>query len=87
VTERALVASGYVSTALMVYGIGAHVWRPDAYWSTAPVYLGLVILMLTPLARVVIACARYVREGDRVSAALTGAILLMIAASAWTGSR
>jgi uncharacterized membrane protein len=85
--ERGLVFSGYLSTALMIYGLGALAWSPHAYWSTAPVYAGLLILMLTPVTRVVLACAHYLREGDRTSAALTAGILVVIAVSAWTASR
>jgi uncharacterized membrane protein len=85
VIDRLFVLSGYLSTALMIYGVGALIWRPHAFWSTAPVYAGLLILMLTPPARVVIACAGYVASGDRVAALLTAAILLMIVVSAWTG--
>jgi len=85
--DRALVLGGHLSTALMIYGIGALVWSPHAYWSTAPVYAGLLILMLTPVTRVIVACVRYVREGDRKSAALTAGILVVIALSAWTASR
>ena len=85
--ERAFVLSGYLSTALMVYGLAALAWSPHAYWSTVPVYAGLLILMLTPVTRVVIACARYIREGDRMSAGLTAGILVVIALSAWTASR
>jgi len=85
--DRLLVSSGYLSTALMIYGLGALAWSPHAYWSTAPVYAGLLILMLTPVARVLIACVRYLRDGDRLSAWLTGGILVVIALSAWTASR
>ena len=85
--ERALALSGHLSTALMLYGLVALAWSPHAYWSTAPVYAGLLILMLTPVTRVIIACGRYLREGDRMSAALTAGILAVIAISAWTASR
>jgi len=85
--DRLLVSSGYLSTALMIYGLGALAWSPHAYWSTAPVYAGLLILMLTPVARVLIACVRYLRDGDRLSASLTAGILVVIALSAWTASR
>lgn len=85
--DRLLVLGGYLSTALMIYGLGALAWSPHAYWSTAPVYAGLLILMLTPVTRVVVACARYLRAGDRLSAALTAGILVVIAISAWTAAR
>jgi hypothetical protein len=65
--DRALALSGHLSTALMLYGLGALAWSPHAYWSTVPVYAGLLILMLTPVTRVVIACAGYVRAHRRDS--------------------
>jgi len=85
--DRLLAWGGYLSTALMIYGLGALAWSPHAYWSSAPVYAGLLILMLTPVARVLIACVRYLRDGDRLSASLTAGILVVIALSAWTASR
>ena len=57
--ERALVLSGHLSLALMIGGLGALAWSPHADWSTMPVYAGLLILMLTPVTRVVIACALF----------------------------
>lgn len=85
--ERLFAITGYLCTALMVYGLGALWWAPDAPWATVPVYAGLVVLMLTPVTRVAIACGRYLRAGDRLSAALTFAILLIIALSAWAAAR
>jgi uncharacterized membrane protein len=85
--DRLLTWSGHLSTGLMAYGIGAMAWSPQAYWSTAPVYAGLLIMMLTPTARVTIACGRYLREGDRLSASLTAGILVVLALSAWAAAR
>jgi len=84
--DRLLLWNGFLSTALMAAGlitIGA--W-PATPWATWPVYVGLLLLMLTPVSRVVVASARYVRAGDRRSAALTIAILIVIALSGWAAS-
>lgn len=85
--ERAFTASGYLSTALMAYGVAALWLHPDSRWATAVVYLAMVILMLTPVTRVIASCVRYLRAGDRQSALLTAGILLVIAISGWVGWR
>ncbi len=81
--ERVFVSSGYLSTALMAYGVAALWLHPDSLWAAAVVYLALVVLMLTPVTRVIVACSRYLRAGDRLSAMLTAGILVVIALSAW----
>ena len=43
--------------------------------------------MLTPVTRVVVACIRYVRADDRLSALLTLGILGVLALSGWAAWR
>jgi Protein of unknown function (DUF1634) len=81
--ERVLAMSGHLSTALMAYGVAALWLHPESWWAAAVVYVGLVVLMLTPVTRVVVACGRYLRAGDRSSAVLTAGILVVIALSGW----
>ena len=81
--ERALRAERALSTALMAYGVAALWLHPESWWAAAVVYLALVMLMLTPVTRVVVACTRYLRAGDRLSALLTVGILVVIALSGW----
>ncbi len=81
--ERVFAASGYLSTALMAYGVAALWLHPDSWWAAAVVYVGLVVLMLTPVTRVIVACVRYLRAGDLGSALLTAGILVVIALSGW----
>ena len=84
--DRLFEWNGYLSTALMAVGLGA-IWAlPDSPWATLPVYAGLLRLMLTPVSRVVVASIRYVRAGERTSAALTVSILIVIALSAWAAA-
>jgi uncharacterized membrane protein len=83
VIERVFAASGYLSTALMAYGVAALWLHPDSWWAAAVVYVGLVVLMLTPVTRVIVACVRYLRAGDLGSALLTAGILVVIALSGW----
>jgi uncharacterized membrane protein len=81
--ERAFVLSGYVSTALMAYGVAALWLHPDSVWATGVVYIGLVVLMLTPVSRVAVAGVGFLGSGDLGSAMLTLGILAVIAFSGW----
>lgn len=85
--DRAFTASGYLSTALMAGGVAALWLHPDSWWGAAVVYLAMVVLMLTPVTRVIVSCVHYLRDGDRRSALLTAGILLVIAISGWVGWR
>ena len=81
--ERLLGITGHLCTALMAGGVVALAVRPGSRWAAALVYAGLLVLMLTPVTRVLVACARYLRAGDRASALLTIGILVVIALSGW----
>jgi hypothetical protein len=83
VIERAIAISGHLSTALMAYGVAALWLHPDSWWAAAVVYLGLVVLMMTPITRVIVACRGYLRSGDTGSALLTVGILVVLAVSGW----
>lgn len=83
--ERAFMVTGYLSTALMAGALIALWLQPDSRWAGAVVYLAMVLLMLTPVTRVMISCVRYMREGDRRSALLTAGILVVVAVSGWVG--
>ena len=85
--ERVIALSGHLSTALMAYGVAALWLHPDSGSAAAIVYFGLVVLMLTPVTRVIVACARYLRAGETGSALLTFGILLVLAVSGWTAWR
>ncbi|MGE0461900.1 MAG: DUF1634 domain-containing protein [Vicinamibacterales bacterium] len=84
--DRLFEWNGRVSTALMAVGLVTIGMWPDAPWAAWPVYVGLLMLILTPVSRVVVATARYVRAGDRLSTLLTAAILVVIALSAWAAA-
>jgi len=45
---------------------------------------GLIILLATPAARVIVSVVEYVRERDWLFVALTLTVLLALAASVWT---
>jgi uncharacterized membrane protein len=84
--ERLFQWNGYLSTALMALGLVTLAAWPDATWASWPVYAGLLMLMLTPVSRVVVATVRYLRAGDRLSVALTVSILVVIALSGWAAA-
>jgi hypothetical protein len=83
VIERVIAMSGHLSTALMAYGVAALWLHPDSGSAAAVVYLGLIVLMLTPVTRVIVACTGYIRSGDTGSALLTLGILLVLSVSGW----
>jgi hypothetical protein len=83
--ERVFTVSGHLSTALMAYGVAALWLHPESWWAAAVVYLAMLVLMLTPVTRVIVSSARYLRAGDHVSAVLTAAILVVIVVSGWVG--
>ena len=81
--DRLFAITGHLSTALMAIGVVALWLYPRSWWAAAVVYAGLVVLMLTPVTRVVVACIRYARADDRLSAVLTLGILGVLALSGW----
>ncbi|HQZ38400.1 MAG TPA: DUF1634 domain-containing protein [Vicinamibacterales bacterium] len=84
--ERLFVMNGHLYTALLGCGLLARWAWPESGAVLGLLHAGLLLLILTPVTRVVVACARYLRAGDRGSAAMTLAILAVIAFSAWAGA-
>lgn len=76
---RVLVVGGAVSTGLLIAGLALQL--AGSPWATPLLTAGLLVLMTTPVARVVISCAEYVREGDWFFAATTFAVLAVLAVS------
>jgi uncharacterized membrane protein len=66
------------STALLAVGVALWLlgWRGDA--SAVFLHAGLIVLMATPVARVVVSCVEYVRERDWLFAATTLAVLAVL---------
>jgi uncharacterized membrane protein len=50
------------------------------------VQLGLLLLVATPILRVVVLCAAFLRQGDRLYAAISSVVLLLLLAGALTAS-
>ncbi len=79
--------TGLGTTLLLVAGLVASGLQPGREWPAQLIHAGLLMLMVTPITRVVVACVGYVREGDRLSALLTAAILVLVAAGGFLAMR
>jgi uncharacterized membrane protein len=79
--------TGLGTTLLLVAGLVASGLQPGQEWPEQLIHAGLLMLMVTPVTRVVVACVGYVREGDRLSALLTAAILVLVAAGGYLATR
>jgi len=73
------------ATSSTCFAAGLSLMILDRGGSLARVLLpaGLIILLATPAARVVVSVVEYVRERDWLFVALTLAVLLGLAASVW----
>ncbi len=75
---RVLGVGSMVSTALLALGLGVFIVLPGRGVATPIVRAGLVILLLTPVARVLVATLGYVRAREWYAAATAGAVLLVL---------
>jgi hypothetical protein len=79
--DRVLSWTGRASTGLLTIGLAILLARPDSAVGARAVYVGVTVLMLTPMTRVLLALARSVRADDTIATALAAAILAVVAAS------
>jgi uncharacterized membrane protein len=84
---RLFALTGLATTLLLAAGLVASGLLPGQEWPVQIIHVGLLMLMVTPITRVVVACVGYVREGDRLSALLTAAILVLVAAGGYLATR
>jgi uncharacterized membrane protein len=84
---RLFAFTGRATTVLLVAGLVTSGLLPGSGWPTQLIHVGLLMLMVTPITRVVVACVGYLREGDRLSALLTAAILVLVAAGGYLATR
>ena len=73
-----LLAGVVVSTALLVAGLGLSIGRPSAPGAVL-LHAGLLVLMATPVVRVIVACIEYFRERDWLFAIASLAVLGVLA--------
>jgi uncharacterized membrane protein len=77
-----------VTVATVLLGIGL-AWTLVAPGPGANLALqaGLIVLMATPMARVLLSCAEYVRQRDWFFAISAGAVLAVLAVTIWQAMR
>jgi uncharacterized membrane protein len=83
---RTLGIGVLVSTVLLALGLLLSLVMPGApaNWLLDA---GLVLLMATPMARVLLSCAEYVRERDWFFAVNAFGVLVVLAITVWTAWR
>lgn len=81
IVGRVLRAGALLSTALMALGLVLTMTRSPSAWSDPPLRMGLVILMATPVANVVVSGLEYVAERDWKFVLLTAIVLLILTGS------
>ncbi|MBI1875561.1 MAG: DUF1634 domain-containing protein [Acidobacteria bacterium] len=81
IVGRVLRAGAVLSTALMALGLVLTLMSLPSAWSDPPLELGLVILMATPVANVVVSGLEYLVERDWKFVLLTAVVLLILAGS------
>ena len=70
------------SSACLALGLIASIFAGQSELSRILLHTGLIVLFATPVARVVVSIAQYIRERDWTFAALTTVVLIELLASA-----
>jgi Protein of unknown function (DUF1634) len=78
---RLLSLGTQLTTVLLSVGLVTFLAAPDARLGVRLIHLGLIVLMLTPVARVVASVITYVRTGQWLFVAATGIVLALLIAS------
>lgn len=84
---RVLRTGVAASSACLAVGLGLSMVRPAAGPAHVLLSTGLIILMATPICRVVISVAEYALERDWLFVALTTIVLLELAAGVFEALR
>jgi uncharacterized membrane protein len=79
VVEGVLTLALFAASALLVFGL--------AYGNEAALRAGIVILLFTPVARVVLVTAGLLRARDYVFGGLSAFVLAVLASSIWVAFR
>jgi len=78
----AMLSAGVaISTALLVAGLGLWVFAGPTWAATTLLRTGLLALMATPMVRVLVSLAEYLRFRDWFFAAMTAGVALVLLAS------
>ncbi len=78
---RVFQVGSTISAALLAAGLALTLARPDLRAGDFVLRAGLIILMATPVTRVVISVVGYVTERDWVFVTLTSIVLLLLLGS------
>jgi hypothetical protein len=70
-----------ISAALLAVGLGLWVFAGPTRAAAALLRAGLIALMATPMVRVLVSLAEYLRFRDWLFAAMTASVLLVLLAS------
>lgn len=86
VLGRTLGIGVLISTVLLALGLAVSLLAPG-HASDLLLNIGLLVLMGTPMARVLLSCVEYVRERDWFFAVNALGVLLVLAVTVWTAWR
>jgi uncharacterized membrane protein len=78
---RVLGAGVTLSTVTLAAGLGSALLLGEVWWTTALLRAGVVLLIATPCARVLISSIAYMRRRDWLFAVLTAIVLLELLTS------
>jgi uncharacterized membrane protein len=73
---RLFVAGVAVSTSILAVGLALYLLAPDAPAASRLLDAGLLVLMATPMLRVLLSVVEYVRMGDWFFASTTLAVIV-----------
>lgn len=86
VLGRTLGVGVTLATALLGVGLAWTLLAPGP-GAARVLDAGLVVMMATPMARVLLSCAEYVRQRDWFFAISAGAVLAVLALTIWQALR
>jgi uncharacterized membrane protein len=84
---RLFVAGVSVSSALLAAGLALFLLAPDAPAASKLLNAGLLVLMATPMLRVLLSVVEYVRMGDWFFASTTLAVIAELSVTVWSALR
>lgn len=84
---RVLIAGTITATGLLALGLACWLAKPGGGIAAVFLDAGLVVLMATPVGRVVASVVEYARERDWLFVAITLAVLLVLAGTLVTAVR
>jgi len=84
---RLFVAGVSVSSAMLAAGLALFLFAPDQPAASQLLNAGLLVLMATPMLRVLVSVVEYVRMGDWFFASTTLAVIAELSVTVWSALR